>query len=81
MKNLTVKEEIDKILEKNLNREIGETTKETNFERDLKMDSLDNVEMIMDIEEYFDIEISDEDAKRMNTIGDLIDFIEKNRIE
>lgn len=53
-----------------------EVTMESNFKDDLDMDSLDFVYLVMDIEEEFNIEIPDEKAEKIRTVGDLVEFIE-----
>ena len=53
-----------------------EVTKEASFVDDLGADSLDTVELVMALEEEFDLEISDEDAETIITVGDVIKFIE-----
>lgn len=50
---------------------------ETNLMKDLEADSLDAVEIIMAIEDEYDIEIPDEDAERFQTIGDIVGYVEK----
>ena len=55
-----------------------EVTKEASFIDDLGADSLDTVELIMAFEEEFGIEIPDEDAENMSTVGDAIDYLEKH---
>ena len=50
-------------------------TKDTTME-EITSDSLDIVEMLMDIEETFDVDISDEDAKKLTTIGELCNYID-----
>ena len=49
--------------------------RETSFIDDLKADSLELVELVMELEEIFNIEIPDEDAKKILTVGDAIDYI------
>jgi len=53
-------------------------TTEASFVDDLGADSLDTVELVMAFEEEFTIDIPDEDAERMRTVGDAIAYIEKN---
>ena len=50
---------------------------ETNLMKDLEADSLDAVEIIMAIEDEYDIEIPDEDAEKFQTIGDIVSYVEK----
>ena len=50
---------------------------ETNLMKNLEADSLDAVEIIMAIEDEYDIEIPDEDAERFQTIGDIVSYVEK----
>mmetsp|Transcript_8149 Transcript_8149/g.17570 ORF Transcript_8149/g.17570 Transcript_8149/m.17570 type:complete len:107 (-) Transcript_8149:200-520(-) len=54
----------------------SKVTPEAKFVDDLGLDSLDTVELIMAIEEEFDVEIPEEDAAKINTVGEVIDFIE-----
>ncbi len=52
-----------------------EITLESNFQRDLGADSLDVVELVMKIEEEFDIEVPDQDAEKIQTVGDAVEYI------
>ena len=52
-------------------------TMETNLMKDLEADSLDAVEIIMGIEEEFEIEIPDEEAEKIQLVGDLVKFVEE----
>lgn len=52
---------------------------ETSLKEDLDADSLDAVEVIMALEDEFDIEIPDEDAENFKTIGDIVEYIEHNK--
>ena len=54
-------------------------TPETNLMKDLEADSLDAVEIIMAIEEEFDIEIPDEDAEKFQLVGDLVRYVEEQQ--
>ena len=69
---------IEKIIAENLNIEQGMIKDDSNFVNDLGADSLNIVEVIMGIEEEFDIEIPDEDAETIHTVGDLKQYIEDN---
>ena len=50
----------------------------TNLQEDLNMDSLDAVEVVMALEDAFDVTIPDEDAEKFRTIGDIVAYIEQN---
>ena len=52
-------------------------TRSTNFIEDIGADSLDIVELIMELEEEFDIQIPDEQAEKIRTVGEAIDYIER----
>jgi len=67
---------IDIIVEQ-LNVEKGKVVPEASFVDDLGADSLDLVELIMAMEEGFDIEIPDEDAEKISTVQDAINYVEK----
>ena len=53
-------------------------TPESKFAEDLGADSLDIVELVMALEEEFDIEIPDADAEKVVTVGDVVDYIKEN---
>jgi len=57
----------------------SEVTPEASFTNDLGADSLDTVELVMKLEEYFDIEIPDEDAEKIQTVRDAIDYINAHK--
>ncbi len=69
-------ETMRKAIKKELGRDFDGITDATSFE-DMAMDSLEVVQMVMAIEEAFDIEIADEDVDNLKTIGDLVDYIEE----
>ncbi|WP_067729431.1 acyl carrier protein [Oceanobacillus damuensis] len=50
-------------------------TMEASFKDDLEADSLDVVELVMELEDEFDMEIADEDAEKINTVGDAVNYI------
>jgi acyl carrier protein len=54
-------------------------TKETSFINDLGADSLDTVELIMEFEDAFDMNIPDEEAEKIRTVGDAIKYIEEHK--
>jgi acyl carrier protein len=53
-----------------------QVTRETSFVNDLGADSLDTVELVMEFEDEFDISIPDEDAEKIQTVGQAIDYVE-----
>lgn len=52
---------------------------EATFKDDLGADSLDVVELIMELEDEFDLEISDEDAEKIGTVGDVVTYIDQHK--
>jgi acyl carrier protein len=54
-------------------------TRSTSFQDDIGADSLDIVELVMELEEEFDIQIPDTDAEKIKTVGEAIDYIEKKK--
>ena len=72
---MSIRSRIIKIIADRLNFEESEIKDEFSFVNDLGADSLDQAELIMAIEEEFDIFIPDEDAKEMQTVQDAIDYV------
>jgi len=70
-------EQVRNIISSELNIKIDDITLEKSLFSDLGADSIDAVEVIMALEDNFNIEISDEDAKDVKTVGDLVNLIEK----
>lgn len=56
----------------------GEINRDTNFVNDLNADSLDTVELVMEFEDEFETSIPDEDAEKIQTVGQAIDYISKH---
>ena len=73
----TVDERVKKIIAEQLGVEEDEVTPEASFVEDLGADSLDTVELVMALEEEFEIEIPDEDAKKILTVGKALDYIKE----
>ena len=70
---------MNKIIVDNLGVDEDKITPNSNFIDDLGADSLDTVELIMAFEEEFNIEIPDEEAEKIQTVGDAIDYIENKQ--
>jgi acyl carrier protein len=73
---MAVAEKVKSIIAEQLGVKIEEVKPEASFIDDLGADSLDTVELIMALEEEFNIEIPDEDAEKMTKVGDAIKYIE-----
>ena len=75
MKMEEVQKKLKEILVDRLNAEEDQIKPEASFVEDLGADSLDRVELIMGIEEEFDIEIPDEDAEKLTTVGEAMQYV------
>ena len=73
-----VAERVKAIIVDKLSVEETEVTNEASFTNDLGADSLDTVELIMEFEKEFGISIPDDQAEKITTVGDAIDYIEAN---
>jgi acyl carrier protein len=73
----TVEERVKKIIAEQLGVEEDEVTPEASFVEDLGADSLDTVELVMALEEEFEIEIPDEDAEKILTVGKAMEYIKE----
>ena len=71
---MSIEDKVKKIIAEKLSVDLDEVVPEASFVDDLGADSLDLVELIMSMEEEFDVEISDEDAEKMTTVGDAIEY-------
>ncbi len=74
----SVADRIKQIVAEQLGVDEDQVTAEASFMDDLGADSLDTVELVMALEEEFDVEISDEDAEKIQTVKNAIDYISKN---
>lgn len=72
-----VEEKVRSIIAEQLGVKLEEVTPQATFVDDLGADSLDTVELVMALEEEFKIEIPDEDAEKMTTVGEAIKYIEE----
>lgn len=75
----SVKERVIDIVAEQLGVNKEQITTETSFVNDLGADSLDVVELVMELEEEFDINIPDDAAEKIQTVGQAVDYIEKTQ--
>ena len=75
---MSIEDKVKKIIAEKLSVDMEEVVPEASFVDDLGADSLDLVELIMSMEEEFDVDISDEDAEKIATVQDAIDYINVN---
>jgi acyl carrier protein len=75
----TVSERVIDIVATQLGVSKDQITAETNFVNDLGADSLDQVELVMELEEEFDVNIPDDAAEKIQTVGQAIEYIEKTQ--
>ena len=75
---MSIEDKVKKIIVEKLSVELEEVVPEASFVDDLGADSLDLVELIMSMEEEFDIDIPDEKAEKLVTVKDAMDYINAN---
>lgn len=73
----TVLDRVTKVVVDRLGVDVSEVKPEASFRDDLGADSLDVVELVMELEDEFDMEISDDDAEKIGTVGDAVKYIEE----
>lgn len=74
-----IREKVISIVAEQMGVDKGEISDETNFVNDLNADSLDTVELVMEFEDEFETSIPDEEAEKIQTVGQAIDFIKANQ--
>jgi acyl carrier protein len=74
---MSIEDKVKQIIADKLSVELEEVVPEASFVDDLGADSLDLVELIMSMEEEFDIDIPDEEAEKLVTVKDALDYIDK----
>ena len=79
MADETTETRIQAIIVEKLGVDESDVTRDASFTNDLGADSLDTVELIMEFEKEFDMTIPDEDAEQIATVGDAVDYVEKNK--
>lgn len=72
-------ERVKEIIVEQLDVEESKVTMEASFRDDLEADSLDVVELVMELEDEFDLEIGDEEAEKITTVGDAVKYIESKQ--
>ena len=76
---MAVADQVKKIIVEQLGVDEEEVTPQASFVEDLNADSLDLVELIMSLEEEFGMEISDEDAEKIQKVSDAVEYIEERQ--
>ncbi len=74
----SIQEQVYEIIQRKLSVNMEQITPEASFTEDLGADSLDTVELVMDLEEEFNITIPEEDQEKLRTVQDAIDYLESN---
>jgi len=74
----SIAEKVIQIVSEQMSVDKSEIKRETSFVNDLNADSLDTVELVMELEDEFDLTIPDEEAEKLKTVGEAIDYIQKH---
>jgi len=72
----TIEERVIEIVSEQMGVDKTQVARDTSFVNDLGADSLDTVELVMEFEDEFDISIPDQDAEKIQTVGQAIDYVE-----
>lgn len=76
--SVDIEEKVIHIVAEQMSVDKGEITRATSFVNDLNADSLDTVELVMELEDEFDLTIPDEEAEKLKTVGEAIDYIKQH---
>ena len=74
----SIEEKVIEIVSEQMGVDKSEITRETSFVNDLNADSLDTVELVMEFEDQFELSIPDEEAEKIQTVGQAIDYIKEH---
>ncbi|MBU0719166.1 MAG: acyl carrier protein [Planctomycetes bacterium] len=75
---MEIEEKVIQIVSEQLSVDKNEINRETSFVNDLNADSLDTVELVMELEDEFDLTIPDDEAEKLKTVGEAVDYIQKH---
>jgi acyl carrier protein len=75
---MSIEERVKKIVSDQLGKSLDEIQNDSSFVDDLGADSLDTVELVMALEEEFDLEIADEDAEKISTVNEAVEYVNSN---
>ncbi len=73
-----IEEKVVQVVSEQMSVDKSEISRNTSFINDLNADSLDTVELVMELEDEFDLTIPDEEAEKLRTVGEAIDYIQKH---
>lgn len=72
-----IEEKVIQVVSEQMSVDKSEISRNTSFVNDLNADSLDTVELVMELEDEFDLSIPDDEAEKLKTVGEAIDYIKK----
>ena len=75
---MSIEDRVKKIVSDQLGKSLEEIESDSSFVDDLGADSLDTVELVMALEEEFDLEIADEDAEKISTVNEAVEYVNSN---
>ena len=78
---MSLETRVKNLVVENLGVDASKVSGDSSFIDDLGADSLDTVELVMAFEEEFDMEISDEDAQKLKTVGDVVSYLTEKGVE